>query len=188
MKALTMTALAMLLMAAPADGKEPLAVISGTLNGEARQWYVLEQDGLPSAEWRDENGAREMRIFGYPEPHGPLTPPGHWRGDTPEGALQIEVLFMGSGPRLRAFYISARIQGAQAVHRNDHLMEVGDTRFAIEEYRLEGELLHVAGRLESDLYGAPAFGRGRLDPDDHVALTADVALTLTPAPVHPQTP
>ena len=184
MKTVATTMLAMVLMVAPAAAQEPLAVISGTLNGEPRQWYVLEQEGLPSADWIAENGTANMRILGYPEPHGPLTSTGHRRGDTPEGALTIDILFMGSGTRRRAFYISAELEGAQGVHRNDHMMEIGTTRFVIEEERIEGEFLHVTGRLEADLYG----GRRTLDLDDHIALTADIALTLAPAPVYPESP
>ena len=187
MKSLVLTALASALMVAPAAAQTPLAVISGTVNGEPRQWYVLEQSGLPSADWRAENGSATMRILGYPEPHGPLTSDGHRRGDTPQGALTIDILFMGSGTRRRAFDISARLEGARGVHRNDPMMEIGTTRFVIEEERIEGDLLHVTGRLEADLYGAQV-GRRTLDLDDHKALTADIALTLAPAPVVPPSP
>ena len=138
--------------------------LSGSVDGAAQEWHLLPVDGRPSGGWSDFGGITQVEIFGFP------------RADSTSdvtGALEISLTLMGnSAAGVSVVYYGGGVSGLYTIHDEDEI------RVSLSEVRVEGETLHLSGKVETEVFRMASIVSEELDPDDSHAVSASFDLAL----------
>lgn len=159
-------ALCLGLMGAPLAAQDRLDGFAGTVDGEARDWHVLVLDGEASGKFHDFGGMLQVEVFGFP------------RADSVSdiaGALEIGMTLMGADPHLADATLVYFREGVGTLFVPE---DDADIQVTLTEARVEGEALHLAGRLEAEVFRMVRLATEELDLDDGHRVTAEFDLTL----------
>lgn len=159
-------ALGLALGLAPAAAQDRLDGFSGTVDGEARDWHVLVLDGEPSGKSYQFGGMLQVELFGFP------------RADSISdvaGALEIGMTLTGADPRLADATLVYFREGVGTLFVPE---DDADIRVTLTEARVEGTELHLAGRLEGEVFRMVRLATEELDLADGHRITAEFDLTL----------
>ena len=153
------TALALSLAALPALADS----FSGSVDGEARTWHVLEVDGTASAAWSD-GFIRQVELFGFPQP-----------GDAGDITGALEISLSLTGEVVAGASVVYYAEGTRGLYTTDDEEAI---RVSLSELRAEGDLLHLGGTLEAELFRMVSRATEELDHDDSRRVAASFELTV----------
>lgn len=158
-----LTAFALSLASLPLALAAAAGPFSGTVDGEARSWHVLQVDGAPSAGFSD-GWMTQVEIFGFPQP-----------GDAGNvtGALEISLSLMNDA--VAGVSVVYYAEGTRGLYTTD---DEDAVQVTVTELRSEGDTLHLQGTVEAELYRMASLFSEELDYDDSLAVTARFDLTL----------
>lgn len=145
--------------------------ITGTVDGGARSWHVLEHDGASSARFEEQGRFIFATITGLPDPADPAQL---------EGALEISIMLQGQPGALSVvdadmIYMAG---GAGGLYLPDP--DGAELELTLTESRAEGAGLFLSGHITARVHRVISLAAEELDLDDSHRIEAGFALTLAP--------
>ncbi len=145
--------------------------ITGTVDGEARTWHVLEHDGTSSASFEDQGMFTVATIMGFADPSDPTQL---------EGALEIMLLLQGQPGAMAALdtellYMAG---GRARLYLPDPDGE--GPELTLRETRAESGGLFLSGRITAQVHRVVRLATEELDLDDSHRVEAEFVVSLTP--------
>ncbi len=144
--------------------------ITGTVDGEARSWHVLEHDGTLSARFEDQGMFTNVTIMGFADPADPTKL---------EGALEIMLVLQGQPGAMTA--LDAELLYMAGGRARLYLPDPDGEgpELTLRETRAEGEGLYLSGRIKAEVHRVVRLATEELDLDDSHRIEADFDVTLT---------
>lgn len=163
--ALSAAVTALALAAAPAAAQQRVGGFSGTLDGEPREWHILDLRGQTSAGWYDNGGMAQVEVFGFPRPDS---------ATDAVGGLEFSITLMGAGLVPMGASMTYYADGTRQLYLN--VEEEPEVR--ITSARVEGRQLHLSGEISGEVFRVIHLFREEVDEDDSRAITARFDLVL----------
>lgn len=164
-----MTAVAVLLgglwalggLARTADTEPRSDTIAGVLDGEEREWFILERDGDSNAGFIDMGGGYRVDILGFVDPEAWVAQEGLSIGMTiVDGEVtEFDVHHLVGPTALPPVYTA----------------EGGEVSLILESFEVEGAVARVAGRVEGRLAWQESL---EAEPDLDAGLDLSVAFAV----------
>lgn len=158
------------LWATPVVAQDVTGAIEGTLNGTPHSWHVLVENGESNSSWMDMGGILMVSVFGHAD-----------RTSLLDGtdALNVTLTLMQreGGPVPIEVEVLHYAGASMTLYAND-IDSAPPADLALERIAVEGEDLHVKGRVTAQVFRVVDLAEMSFDESDRIEVVASFEAVL----------